>query len=298
MPEGNGVPKGMSAGARAGGNLSDRGIHLRHHRLGEHRTACPQCAASKHRRGDTALAVRIDADGTACWTCHRCGWRGALNQRHDRTDWQPARPSARPSPPDPKIEKNRLLAQELWRQSGSIPDGLPFDYLTKRRGITVWDPDRLRWHPACPWQGGTAGCLVAPVNDHATGMVTGIWRIRCTLEGKVERRGLGPTKGNAARLFWAEGPELVVTEGVEDALAAHALTGLPAWAALSAGNMGALVVPARFTDVLILADADAVGIGHAAVLARRLKSEGRAVRLQRPRWVKDANELLLNRRAG
>jgi putative DNA primase/helicase len=126
-------------------------------------------------------------------------------------------------------------------------------------------------------------------------MVAGIWRIKPCLEGKVERRGLGPVKHNAARLFWAEGPQLVVCEGIEDGLAAHALTGRPAWAALSAGNLAALIVPPRFTDVLILADADAVGIGHAAELARRLKQEGRAVRLQRPRWVKDANELLLKR---
>jgi hypothetical protein len=200
--------------------------------------------------------------------------------------------------PDPGTERRRELAQEIWRQSETIADGLPFDYLTRRRGIAIWDPDRLRWHPACPWGNGTAGCLVACVNDHATSCTTAIWRIRPVLEGKVERRGLGPVKHNAARLFQAEGPELVLAEGVEDALAAHALTGLPAWAALSAGNLGDLILPARFREIAIYADADAVGTAHAAALARRLQHEGRAVRLRRPRWAKDANDILLARRAG
>jgi hypothetical protein len=154
-------------------------------------------------------------DRGAAFICHRCGWRGAVNQGHDRTGWRPARPAPRPSAPDPKAEKNRELAQQVWRQSGSIPDGLAHDYLVCRRGITVWDGDRLRWHPACPWMGGRTGCIVVPVTDHATGYTVGIWRIKPCLEGKVERRGLGPTKGNAARLFWAEGPELVMVRLAE-----------------------------------------------------------------------------------
>jgi hypothetical protein len=56
--------------------LADHGIRLRSHRPGEHRTACPECAAGKHRRGDAALAVLVDDRGAA-WTCHRCGWKGA-----------------------------------------------------------------------------------------------------------------------------------------------------------------------------------------------------------------------------
>jgi DNA primase len=211
---------------------------------------------------------------------------------------KPARPAERPPPPDARAEKNRERAQEIWRQTETVPDGLPFDYLTRRRGITVWDGDRLRWHPACPWQGGTAGCIVACVNDHATSYTTAIWRIRPTMDGPIERRGLGPVKHNAARLFWASGNELLIAEGVEDALAAHALTGLPAWAALSAGNMAELILPERFREVTIFADADTVGIGHAAALARRLQREGRVVRLRRPRWAKDANDILLTRRAG
>jgi hypothetical protein len=62
--------------------------------------------------------------------------------------------------------------------------------------------------------------------------------------------------------------------------------------------MAELILPERFREVTIFADADTVGIGHAAALARRLQREGRVVRLRRPRWAKDANDILLTRRAG
>jgi len=55
--------------------LEERGIRpLRHPRLqpgapGEHRARCPECARPPHQHDD-ALAVRIDQDGGATWTCH------------------------------------------------------------------------------------------------------------------------------------------------------------------------------------------------------------------------------------
>ena len=110
----------------------------------------------------------------------------------------------------------------------------------------------------------------------------------------MERRGLGPTRRNAARLSHVPGPQLVVAEGVEDALAARELTGLPAWAALSAGNMGDLILPERIREVLILADRDVNGTGqeNAHKLAVRLRAEGRHAEVRRPTTGKDPNDVL------
>ena len=122
----------------------------------------------------------------------------------------------------------------LRARSGARPPisrpGCARDYLVLRRQVTSWDPDRLRWHPQCPWKGvpgDRTGCMVAPINDHVTGLVTGVWRIRPVLQGEVERRGLAPKRQHASRLFHAPGHELGLAEGVEDALAAHELSGLP-----------------------------------------------------------------------
>src|SRR4051794_26524543 len=67
--------------------------------------------------------------------------------------------------------------------------GLPVPYLVEPRGITQGQPRTLRWHPRCPWGASTAGCIVVPV-ENVAGDVTGVWRIRPTMEGKVRRLGL------------------------------------------------------------------------------------------------------------
>jgi hypothetical protein len=73
-------PRGANGDARPdlGGALAGAGIHLRRLTPGEHRAPCPACAEAKRRSSDTALAVRIDADGSAVWVCFRCRWTGAV----------------------------------------------------------------------------------------------------------------------------------------------------------------------------------------------------------------------------
>lgn len=229
---------------------------------------------------------------------------GAIRRAREMVGGSAERPTPAPRPIAPMVEREaeerRELAQEIWRATGTVWPGTdPWRYLTEIRGIGRWDVDRVRFHPACPWAARTAPCIVVPVNDHETGNVVGVWRIRYALAGKVERWGLGPTKGNAVRLYHAPGPRLVVAEGVEDALAAAELTGLPAWAALSAGNMAELLLPQHHREVLILADRDANGVGqeNAHKLAARLRVEGRQVAVKRPAAGKDPNDVLRARRA-
>jgi hypothetical protein len=195
--------------------------------------------------------------------------------------------------------RRQALAIAIWREAEPLtrrsPE-LPVRYLTERRGITGWQPDRLRWHPACPWGRGMAGCIVAPVHD-ARGAMMAIWRVRPVLEGKVERKGLGPMRGGCCRLIDASADVLVVAEGIEDALAAWALTTYPAWAALSAASMAMLKLPPEHKAVLILADADDTGRKAAHELARRLREEGREARVLKPLAGKDPNDVLRAGRA-
>jgi putative DNA primase/helicase len=90
---------------------------------------------------------------------------------------------------------------------------------------------------------------------------------------------------------------LTIAEGVEDALSAWVLTTYPAWAALSAGNMTALNLPAQFRQVIICADRDEAGLEGALTLANRLRAEGREARVIRPTLGKDANDVLRARAA-
>ena len=63
--------------------------------------------------------------------------------------------------------------------------------------------------------------------------------------------------------------------------------------------MGELVLPDRLRRVTIVADRDPNGVGLAGAgkLARRLLAEGRKVEIVQARTGKDANDVLLARRA-
>ena len=91
-----------------------------------------------------------------------------------------------------------------------------------------------------------------------------------------------PKAGGVIRL-WPEvqGQPLGIAEGVETALSL-AWAVVPAWAAIDAGNLGALHVVRGVPELLIAVDADLAGEGAAAECAARWAAAGRRVRLVRP----------------
>ena len=76
--------------------------------------------------------------------------------------------------------------------------------------------------------------------------------------------------------------QIVVAEGIETALAAAELLGLPAWASLSAAGLRSLRLPRDVRRVTIAADADRVGRAAADEAARRWTCERRTVRIVEP----------------
>jgi putative DNA primase/helicase len=84
---------------------------------------------------------------------------------------------------------------------------------------------------------------------------------------------------------------MAVSEGIETGLSFQQATGIPTWAALSAGGMKRLVLPLEAREVLIAADADEVGLQAATEAAARWHAEGRRVRIVKPPEGLDFNEL-------
>jgi phage/plasmid primase-like uncharacterized protein len=107
---------------------------------------------------------------------------------------------------------------------------------------------------------------------------------------------LGPVRGAAVRLHDAA-DRLVIGEGIESALAAGLLLRVPAWAAVSAGNLrDSLALPSSVREVVIAADHDPPGLAAAQAAAARWKAEGRAVRIAKPqRAGADFADLLADR---
>jgi putative DNA primase/helicase len=85
----------------------------------------------------------------------------------------------------------------------------------------------------------------------------------------------GSLKGCAIQIHQPS-TRLMVTEGIENALAAHELNGWQVWACGSANGLKNLILPDGITELLIIADNDPnqVGIKAAESLARRSTIQG------------------------
>jgi putative DNA primase/helicase len=114
---------------------------------------------------------------------------------------------------------------------------------------------------------------------------------------KPSRAALGPIWRGAIRLHdRIPGTQLVIAEGLETAASAGLVLGLPAWAAISAGNLAkGLALPPEASRIVIAADPDPPGSRAARDAWIRWHAEGREVRIAIPDGPGDFNDLLLAR---
>jgi phage/plasmid primase-like uncharacterized protein len=153
--------------------------------------------------------------------------------------------------------------------------------------------DQLRFHPAVshPAAENRLPALVALVRRAEDGEPVAVHRTYLAADGsgkavvEPQKATLGPVAGGVVMLHRpAVGAPLVLAEGIETALAASALMNAAAWAAVAAGNLANLTLPAlpAAADVLIAADADAPGQEAAWAASRRWRAESRRVRVATP----------------
>jgi phage/plasmid primase-like uncharacterized protein len=202
----------------------------------------------------------------------------------------------------------------MWDEAIPLPGTAAEAYLRAR---CVWEalaaypvPDcgpQLRFHPRAkhPEAEGVFPALLALVRRVEDGDAVAIHRTYLRSDGcgkaavEPAKATLGPVAGGAIMLHASAGTApLVVAEGIETALSASLVLGGPAWAAVSAGNLERLPLPATASTVILAADADAPGQRAAYAAAKRLEAEGRRVRVAIPDIVGgDFNDLLCRRSA-
>lgn len=258
--------------------------------------ACPACGYK------AAFTVR-DADGRTLFRCHvGCEQADVMDalRRHGAwggdasPDWTPppARSAARGAPGTVRGSSDASAAAErIWRASERLTGTIAETYLRRARGLDGIDlPADLRFAPTLrhaptgtAWPGMVAGVR------NAAGRVVAVHRTFLLPDGggkapvSPPKMTLGPVGGGAVRLAPA-GPHLIVGEGIESTLSATLGSGLPGWAALSAGGIRTLALPPLplAEAVTIAADRDAVGIAAAEDAAMRWQAEGRDVRVALP----------------
>ncbi len=256
----------------------------------EWRGTCPACG---YANGLTLS----EKSGRPLWWCASCRDQAAVSAAILGDAPAPrADAVARSSDPGPD---RRAAALALWDMA--VPNGLVIPYL-QGRGLTAPPEPVLRYlsgakHPS----GSRLPCMVALLVD-MTGRPAAVHRTFLAPGGtgkanvEPQRMTLGHVRGAAVRLYPAA-PRLVIAEGIETALAAALLLKLPAWAAVSAGNMAdTLALPELVRDVVIAADNDAPGREAARKAAARWRAERRKVQIATPdRPGADFNDLLQER---
>jgi phage/plasmid primase-like uncharacterized protein len=197
-------------------------------------------------------------------------------------------------------ERNHDRALALWRGSEVAINTLADRYLTARGlpGLAASAALRFRGDTPHP-EYARSPALIALVCDGA-GVPAGIHRTYLERDGSKARvepskASLGSVWGGAIRLDpLVSDVSLVVGEGIETSASAGRLMGLPAWAAISAGNLAnGLVLPQEVRSVVIAADPDDAGERAARAAAVRWSAEGRMVQIARPQGASDFNDLLL-----
>ena len=192
-------------------------------------------------------------------------------------------------------------ALRVWSGSTTALQSPADAYLTGRDLPGLAASPALRFRGDCTHpEGGRYPALVALVVDVASKPVA-VHRTYLTATGHKARvdpvkASKGPVWGGAIRLD-PLAPEILIGEGIESSASAGRLLNLPAWAAISAGNLArGLLLPDNVRAVVIAADADAPGRTAADAAATRWRAEGRRVRIAYPdKAGRDFNDLLRER---
>lgn len=249
---------------------------------------CPACGY----RGTLKVAER---DGRLLWWCASCDDRASLTAAILGERRRLATPSCgRPSPSPPggasdSATKSRLAAS-LWGGARPIAKTAAAAYLA-HRGLGGLDSPALRFlpdHLHAP-SGTRWPVLLAAVTCPRTGALRAVHRTYLDPAGRgkapVEppKMTLAPIAGGVIRLAEPQdGQPLVLGEGLETAASAGRVLGLPAWAAISAGNLRQIDLPEGVRSVVLAADADPAGRASAFRAADRWAREGRRVRIVVP----------------
>jgi putative DNA primase/helicase len=241
---------------------------------------CPMCGGRDRWRFDNKRG-----DGT--WICTHChagqGLKLAmmftglpfrdLAQRIERVLGDAPVERARAELSD---AAKRAALNELWLASKPVCAGDPVDLWMRGRGLNPADyPVCLRTCMQARYSGPPVSfhpAMLAKVTD-ATGRPATIHRTYLTAAGtkapveKVRMFCAGKVPpGSAVRLGLPQ-PVMGVAEGIETALAAAKLFGMPAWAALSDVGVEKFEPPPGTERLTIFGDNDAAGAGQRAAFA-------------------------------
>jgi hypothetical protein len=270
-------------------------------RLGGHwtgRGGMCRCPAHDDRR--PSLSIRVGDYGLLyhCFAgCDATDVLRAVRGLDDRALNTTDRTIASPRQTQP-YNADRLYS--LWGEAIGIA-GSPAERYLEGRGLAP-PLQGLRFHRRVPLGAGRETrfrpAVLAAIQEGST--LVALHRTFLAADGSClapdldrPRRMLGRPGRGAIRLARAS-PILGIAEGIETALSATLLLGIPVWAALGNERLPQLDLPLGVRRLLILADDDPAGRRSAAAAAKAHAAPGRSViRLWPGRGHNDWNDRVL-----
>lgn len=248
---------------------------------------CPLCGQGTDRfRFD-------DKDGNGTWFCNKCGAGDGMKLAIAYTGktfrevaalidgmvgnikYEPVRQERSP-------EQALDLLRDTWRETREVkPGDVVHRYLASRGVDELIYPAALRFAPNLrDGEGGIRPCMVAMVGVYGSDKFVSMHRTFLKPDGSGKADMPSPRKmmpgalpdGACVALSDFSGGTLGIAEGIETAMSASALYGLPVWAALNTTMLQKWTPPEGCDEVAIFGDNDASFGGQAAAygLAYRL----------------------------
>jgi len=185
-----------------------------------------------------------------------------------------------------RAAKPSAAALRIWRDAQPLRASPAKAYL-ESRGILAASP-ALRFHPRTPL-GPKGRTRFLPAMIAAVSLDEGPIAIHRTfLSGSARadfenpKRALGALGEAAVRLFAPVSGKLGLAEGIESAMSAYALTGIPVWATLGNERFGLVSVPDSVTELHLFVDHDAGGVLAASRAMAAYARDGRTIRVRKP----------------
>lgn len=262
-------------GRRAPDSLDEQGRRLVERLGGRWTGGAGLCRCPAHDDRRPSLSVRVGRSSLLLHCFAGCAAADVL--RALRAGGHPLAASMEAGPPSASSDlrggpASREAALRVWGGARPIA-GTPAERYLESRGVSADSPE-LRYHPRTPHGPRPLTrfrpALIAAVRDE--GGLVAVHRTFLDPRGRglapidEPRCGLGRFGSGAVRLGGIA-PRLGLAEGIETALSASALFGLPCWATLGTERFRLVAVPPEVKELVLFLDNDAGG-RRAEALAR------------------------------